>query len=62
MTKLRSILGMAAASPAVRTALQAGLAIVVAAGTDFVDVELWRAAALAAGAALLAELQKVARG
>lgn len=62
MSKVRQILGMAAASPAVRTALQAGLAIVVAAGTDFVDVELWRAAALAAGAALLAELQKVARG
>lgn len=62
MSKVRQIFGMAAASPAVRTALQAGLAIVVAAGTDFVDVELWRAAALAAGAALLAELQKVARG
>lgn len=60
--RLRKILGMAAATPAVRTAIQAGLAIVVASGTGFVDVQVWRAAALAAGAALFARLQQSARG
>lgn len=62
MSKVRQILGMAFASPAVRTAVQSGLAIVVAAGTDFIDIQLWKAAALAAGASLLAELQKLSRG
>lgn len=44
-----------------RTFAQAALAVLVAAGTDFVDVELWRAAAMAGGAALLSYLQSLVR-
>ncbi len=59
---IKRILGMASASPAVRTAVQAGLAIIVASGVGFTDVAVWKAAALAAGAALFAKLQASARG
>jgi hypothetical protein len=62
MRKIKHALGMAWASPVVRTAAQAGLAVVVAAGAGFVDVEVWRAAALAGGAAGLAALQAAIRG
>jgi hypothetical protein len=41
---------------AVKTAIQSGLAIVVAAGTNFVDVSVWKAAGVAAGAALISAL------
>lgn len=41
---------------AVKTAAQSGLAIVVAAGWDFVDVAVWKAAAVAAGAALISAI------
>lgn len=62
MNTIKRILGMAYASPVTRTAVQAGLAIVVASGTGFVDAAVWKAAALAAGAALFAKLQASARG
>lgn len=44
-----------------RTFLQAALPVLVAAGTNFVDVELWKVAALSGGAAVLAYLQKYVR-
>lgn len=62
MTQLKRALGMAWATPAIRTAIQAGLAIVVASGTDFIDAEVWKSAVLAGGAALFASLQAKARG
>lgn len=62
MTQIKRFVGMAYATPAVRTAVQAGLAIVVASGTGFVDAAVWKSAALAAGAALFAKLQASARG
>lgn len=61
MTSIKKHLGMAWASAPVRTAVQAGLAIVVASGTGFIDAAVWKTAALAAGAALLAKLQSSAR-
>lgn len=62
MNKIKRALGMAYATPAVRTAVQAGLAVVVASGLGFTDVAVWKAAALAGGAALFAKLQASARG
>lgn len=62
MKKINQILGMAWATPVVRTAVQAGLAVVVASGLDFVDVEVWKTAVLSAGAAGLAALQAASRG
>ncbi len=44
-----------------RTFAQAALAVLVAAGTDFIDVELWRAAAVSGGAAVLSYLQSLVR-
>lgn len=61
MNQIKRALGMAYASPQVRTAVQAGLAIVVASGTGFIDAAVWKSAALAAGAALFATLQAKAR-
>lgn len=62
MDQIKRALGMGFASPAVRTAVQAGLAIIVASGTDFIDAAVWKSAVLAAGAALFAALQARARG
>jgi hypothetical protein len=62
MSDIKRALGMAWASPVARTAVQAGLAIVVASGTGFIDAAVWKTAALAAGAALFAKLQSSARG
>lgn len=62
MNSIKRALGMAWATPAVRTAAQAGLAIVVASGVGFTDVAVWKTAAVAAGAALFAQLQASARG
>jgi hypothetical protein len=62
MTSIKRFIGMAYATAAVRTAVQVGLAVVVASGTGFVDVAVWKTAGLAAGAALLAKLQSSARG
>lgn len=62
MDRIKHIIGGAWASAPVRTAIQAGLAIVVASGTGYVNVATWKAAALAAGAALFARLQASARG
>jgi len=62
MSKLKSLIGMAYASPVVRTAVQAGLAVLVAAGTGYLDVSVLKAAAVAAGAAALAKLQELSRG
>lgn len=61
-SKIKKLLGMAYATPPVRTAIQAALAIIVASGTGFVSVSVWKSAALAAGAALFAKLQSVSRG
>ncbi len=61
MTTFKRIVGAAWTTPIGRTAIQAGLAVVVAAGTGFVDVSLWKAAALAAGAAALAKAQELSR-
>lgn len=41
---------------AAKTALQSALAIFVAAGTNFVDVSVWKASAIAAGAAFISAL------
>ena len=41
---------------AAKTALQSALAIVVAAGTNFVDASVWQAAAIAAGAAFISAI------
>ena len=62
MSQIKRALGMAFASAPVRTAVQTGLAVVVASGLGFTDVAVWKAAALAAGAALFAKLQATARG
>lgn len=62
MSNVKKIVGMAWATPAVRTAVQIGLGIVVASGTGFVSVSVWKSAALAAGAAFLAKVQEAARG
>lgn len=43
---------------AARTALQSFLAVVLAAGTDYVHVSTLKAAAIAGGAAVLAALQR----
>lgn len=40
-----------------RTFLQAALPVVVAAGTDWVNVELWKVAALSGGSAVFAYVQ-----
>lgn len=39
------------------TAAQAGLAVLAASGTGFVDIAVWKSAALAAGAAALSALK-----
>lgn len=62
MSSIKRTIGMAWASAPVRTAVQAGLAVVAASGIGFTDVSVWKSAALAAGAALFAKLQATARG
>jgi hypothetical protein len=42
---------------AAKTAIQSGLAVVVAAGTGFIDVAVWKVAGIAAGAAFISALQ-----
>jgi hypothetical protein len=42
---------------ATKTALQAGLAVVVAAGTGYIDINVWKVAGIAAGAAFFSALQ-----
>lgn len=42
---------------AAKTALQSGLAVVVAAGTGYVDINVWKVAGIAAGAAFFSALQ-----
>jgi hypothetical protein len=42
---------------AAKTALQSGLAVVVAAGTGYVDIAVWKVAGIAAGAAFFSALQ-----
>lgn len=59
--ELRKFVGMAYTTPMVRTAVQAALAVLVASGTGFVSVALWKTAAVAAGAAFLAKAQEKAR-
>lgn len=44
-----------------RTFAQSALAVLVAAGTDFVNVALWKGAAVAGGAAVLSYLQSLVR-
>jgi hypothetical protein len=42
---------------AVKTAIQAGLSVIVAAGTGYVDIQVWKVAGIAAGAAFFSALQ-----
>ena len=42
-----------------RTFLQAAVGVLVAAGTGYVDVEVWKGAALAGGVALIAYVQNL---
>lgn len=42
---------------AAKTALQAGLSVVVAAGTGYIDIQVWKVAGIAAGAAFFSALQ-----
>lgn len=42
---------------AAKTALQAGLAVIVAAGTGYIDINVWKVASIAAGAAFFSALQ-----
>lgn len=62
LDKLKNLLGMGWGNPVSRTAAQAGLVILVAAGSGWVDVEVWKNAVLAAGAALFAATQAKLRG
>lgn len=57
----KKALGMDWAGPVIRTFLQAALPILVAAGTDWVSVDLWKVAALSGGSAVLAYVQKYVR-
>lgn len=61
MDKMKSFVGMDYVGPVVRTFFQAALPVLVAAGTNFVDVQLWKVAALSGGAAVLAYVQKYVR-
>ena len=61
MNQIKNLIGMGYTNPVVRTAVQAGLVVLVASGVDFVNVEVWKAAALAAGAAGFAALQGALR-
>lgn len=58
---MKNLFGMDWAGPVVRTFMQAALPVLVAAGTDFVSVELWKVAALSGGAAVIAYAQKYVR-
>lgn len=60
--KIKRAVGMAYSTAPVRTAVQAGLAVLVASGVGFTNVAVWKSAAVAAGAALFAKLQESARG
>lgn len=62
VNRVTNAAGMGWAGPIVRTFAQTSLAVLVAAGAGFVDVEIWRTAAVAGGAAVFAYLQTLARG
>ena len=47
---------------AAKTFIQAALAVVVASGTNFVSVDVWKGAAIAGGAALLSFLWNLVGG
>lgn len=57
MSDLLQRLGMGWTTPWARTFVQAALPILVAAGTDWVSVELWKVALLSGGSAVLARAQ-----
>lgn len=59
---IKKVLGAEALKPWGRTFLQAALPVVVAAGTNFVDVALWKVAVLSGVAAVLAKAQEAVRG
>lgn len=61
MNNTKKIIGMGWTTPVVRTFLQAALPVLVAAGTDWVSLDLWKLAALSGGSAVLAYLQAKAR-
>lgn len=61
MDRIAKLAGMGWASPVGRTFAQAALAVLVAAGAGFVEVEVWRTAAVAGGASVLAYLQSSLR-
>lgn len=58
---LKQILGAEALKPWGRTFLQAALPVLVAAGTNFVSVELWKVAVLSGVAAIFAKGQEKLR-
>ena len=62
MTSIKRALGMAWATPIVRTAVQAATVVLVGAGMGWVDPEVWKLAGLAAGAAVFAKVQEASRG
>jgi hypothetical protein len=47
---------------ATKTALQSGLAVLIAAGAGYVDAGVWKAAAIAAGAGAISALQNGLNG
>jgi len=65
-SKIKHLIGMAYATPVVRTAVQAavgaGLAVLAAAGVGVLDAGVIKAAVGAAAAAAVAKLQAAARG
>ena len=62
MNTVKTIIGGEALKPWGRTFLQAALPVLVAAGTDFVSVELWKIALLSGVAAIFAKGQEIIRG
>lgn len=62
MNELKNLLGMGWTNPWVRTFAQAALPVLVAAGTDWVSVELWKVALLSGGSAVFAKAQGALRG
>ena len=61
MDNIRKFIGMGWTTPVVRTFAQAALTVLAAAGLNFVDVEVWRTAVVAGGAAVIAYAQAQVR-
>lgn len=57
MDKTKNFFGMEWAGPVGRTFAQAALPVIVAAGTDWVDADIWKIALLSGAAAVFAKVQ-----